>query len=295
MNHQVRLALTDVAIVVNADNDNVALSKKAIPAGSLLQHANKRPSGCLTTYRRAKGSRSEIPERSYLFQYGYPIARSKGILPGELVTTENTQNEIPPFAEPGRLILPAHRIDEKNAQRTFWGYRRGNGRCGTRNYYVVVPTSMCASSVAQQIADAFIPELPGIDAVIALPNTEGCGCAAGMQIERFLTVLKNSILHENVAGALIVDLGCEQTNYSVVRKFLDENPVGDTAKPIDWLTIQNAGGAAKAVAKGIDTVSDRTCQLADTKREPCPLSALTIGESAGFRRIFRSNGKPCHR
>lgn len=286
MSHHGRLKLTDYAIVVNTRTDNIALTKKALPAGADVLYGAA-PIRLLS--HMLPGQRfalREIPEGNYLFQYGYPFGRSNGILPGELVTTENTLNEIPPLPDPTQFILPAHRVDEKLSQRSFLGYRRSNGHCGTRNYYIVVPTSMCASAVAQQIADKFSSELPGIDAVIALPNTEGCGCATGMQIDRFLTVLRNSILHENVAGALIVDLGCEQTNYPVVKKFLEEDNWGCMEKPTDWLTIQSTGGTKKAIAKGVGIVSDRTRQLADSKREPCPLSALTIGSECGASDAF---------
>ena len=278
--------LTDYAIVVNARTDNVALAKKLLLAGSAIQFG---PASIEVLQDILPGQRftlNEIPEGCYLFQYGYPFARSKGLVLGELVTADNTLNEIPALPDPVPFAVPVPHVDDNSVQRFFWGYRRSDGRCGTRNYYIVIPTSMCSSAVAQQIADQFTSELPGIDAVIALPNTEGCGCAAGMQIERFLDVLKNSILHENVAGALIVDLGCEQTNYSAVKKYLGEDYARGLEKPIDWLTIQSTGGAAKTVAKGGDIVSDRTRQLAGMKREPCPLSALVIGSECGASDAF---------
>lgn len=286
MSRQELLTLNDYAIVVDIHSDNVALAKRILAAESMIQYGTSAIRLLSDIVPGQRFALCEIPAGSYLLQYGYPFACSKGILPGELITADNTLNEIPPVQEPLPQILAVPSIDEHFSQRTFWGYRRSDGRCGTRNYYVVVPTSMCASVVAQQIAEQFNRELPGVDAVIALPNTEGCGCAAGMQIERFLTVLKNSILHENVAGALIVDLGCEQTNYHVVKKFLGETNVGGMVKPIDWLTIQSSGGSAKAVDKGVRTVSDRIVQLADVKREPCPLTALTIGSECGASDAF---------
>ncbi len=286
MSHLNRLKLIDYAIVVEANSDNVALTKKPIPAGSVIQCGSIPIQILHDTLPGQRIALSDIPEGNYLFQFGYPFARSKGILSGDVVTAENTLNEIPPLPEFIPHILPTAHIDENLSQRTFWGYRRSDGRCGTRNYYIVVPTSMCSSTVAQQIADQFNRELPGLDAVMALPNTEGCGCASGMQIERFLTVLKNSILHENVAGALIVDLGCEQTNYPIVKKFLGKEYAGEQAKPIDWLTIQHSGGTAKTVAKGIGIVLERTRQLADNKRELCPLSAISVGSECGASDAF---------
>jgi len=278
--------LTEYAIIVNSSADNVALAKRALLAGSDFQLGTAIIRLLNNILPGQRFALCNIPEGDFLYQYGYPFARSKGLLPGEVITTENTLNEIPPVPVPAAIISPVPQLDEYLSKRTFWGYRRNNGRCGTRNYYIVVPTSMCASAVTQQIAEQFATELPGIDAVIALPNTEGCGCAAGMQIERFLTVLKNSIQHENVAGALIVDLGCEQTNYSVVKEFLGEDNAGVMGKPIDWLTIQSTGGAAKAVNKGVGIVLDKTRQLAEVKREPCPLSSLTIGSECGASDAF---------
>jgi altronate hydrolase len=286
MSNQERLELTDYAIIVNTLADNIALTKKPLFAGTTLQHGAASIRLLSDMLPGQRFSLRELPEETYLIQYGYPFARSKGILPGEKITSDNTLNEIPPFPDHTSFVLPRPHRYEKLSKRTFLGYRRVDGRCGTRNYYIVVPTSMCASAIALQIAAQFSTELPGIDGVMALPNTEGCGCSAGMQIERFLTVLKNSILHENVAGALIVDLGCEQTNYSVVKSFLGADNIGGMAKPIDWLTIQSTGGAAKSVAKGVSIVSERTGQLAETKREPCRLSSLTIGSECGASDAF---------
>ena len=286
MSCQERLELSDYAIVVNASKDNIALAKKPLFMGSILQNGAASIRLLSDMLPGQRFSLRELPKGTYLTQYGYPFARSKGILPGEQITSENTLNEIPPLPYISPIISSAPYIDENLSKRTFSGYRRVDGRSGTRNYYIVVPTSMCASATAQQIADHFHSELPGIDGVMALPNTEGCGCSAGMQIERFLTILKNSILHENVAGALIVDLGCEQTNYSVVKNFLGSDTVGGMAKPIDWLTMQSTGGTAKSVAKGVSIVSGRTGQLAKAKREPCPLSDLTIGSECGASDAF---------
>lgn len=276
--------LADCAIVVEP-GDNIALAKKTIPAGTILRIGV----GAVRLLGEvAPGERFAlvaVEMGGYLFQYGYPFARSRGIAAGELVGSENTTDEIPqPSYIPRRQ---AHSVNTPiRTDWSFLGYRRGNGRCGTRNYYVVVPTSMCASAVAQQIAERFSSEIPGLDGVLALPNTEGCGCAAGLQIERFLLILKNSILHDNVAGALIVDLGCEQTNYAAVRKVLADSGRSSLERPIEWLTIQHAGGTAKAVVKGIDIITANLERFAGVRRESCPLSALILASECGASDAF---------
>ena len=280
------ISLTDVAVFADSKMDNVVLSKRAIPMGSVLCHENiviQLPEDVNPSDRFAL---RDIFGGEYLIQYGYPFAKSKGIQQGEKITCDNTLNEIPPLQDSFRHIQPRSKKDDEILDRSFMGYRRADGRCGTRNYYVILPTSMCASAVAQQIAGRFDIRHPGIDAIIALPNTEGCGCAAGLQIERFLTVLHNIIIHENVGGVLIVDLGCEQTNYSVVYKHLEKGAVNIFDKPIDWLTIQQVGGSPKTVAQGINIVSQRLQQVGAIIRRICPLSALTVGSECGASDAF---------
>lgn len=280
------IPLRSVAVIAEPSRDNVALAHTAVPRGTLLAHGD-----APLTLREGltPGDRFALADTGageYLVQYGYPFARSQGIRKGERVTAGNTLPEIPPL--PDRLgpapapLLGAGRF----ADRTFMGYRRNNGRCGTRNYYVIVPTSMCASAVAQQVAELFTGAYPGTDGVLALPNTEGCGCASGLQIERFLTVLKNFIFHENVGGALIIDLGCEQTNYPIVQRHLGSGAADGNGKPLDWLTIQKEGGTNQTVAKAATIVSARLAQLAATSREPCPVSELVIGSECGASDAF---------
>src|SRR5258705_11976205 len=79
----------------------------------------------------------------------------------------------------------------------FAGFRRPDGRVGTRNYVLIVPTSMCASHEAQQIS--MIAEFtlynrqkyPNVDGVVAIPHNKGCGCQDGSTIDVMLRTLSN--------------------------------------------------------------------------------------------------------
>ena len=51
----------------------------------------------------------------------------------------------------------------------FYGYRRRDGRVGTRNHVLVVPTVICSSLVAERVAAAAPPFAS------ALPHLAGCG------------------------------------------------------------------------------------------------------------------------
>src|SRR5207248_9981470 len=66
-----------------------------------------------------------------------------------------------------RHSFPTRRSSDLAA--SFRGYRRADGRVGTRNHVLVVPTVVCASVVAERIAAAVAP------VGTALPHLAGCG------------------------------------------------------------------------------------------------------------------------
>jgi altronate hydrolase len=99
-------------------------------------------------------------------------------------------------------------------QRTFLGIRRANGRVGTRNTVAVVSTVNCSAHTCRAIADHFTPArlaaFPQVDGVIALTGALSCAMEVGGREYVYLQrVLAGMIRHPNVAGAVIVGLGCE--------------------------------------------------------------------------------------
>lgn len=227
----------------------------------------------------------DICPSKFVRQFGYAFGRSKGIRAGELITVRNIDNKIPKvsvkdFKEP----LPT-KYKKEFLSRTFSGFKRRDGKVGTRNYYLIVPTSMCASETCRQIADQFSAKAPrGFDGVVAIAHTEGCGCDSGVSIDRLLRVLKGYISHPNVGGCLIVDLGCEQTNYAVVSRYL-KDVVEAGIKPVDWLTIEG-GGVEVTRAKASKIIKDRLKDVARIRREPVSIQNLIVGTECGASDSF---------
>ena len=88
-----------------------------------------------------------------MLQYGQPIGTSRGIAEGDPITLRNMSNEVPVVRDcrptctsPPPDYFPASQVA------TWQGFRRPDGRVGTRNFVLIVPTSMCASHESQQIA-----------------------------------------------------------------------------------------------------------------------------------------------
>jgi altronate dehydratase large subunit len=152
---------------------------------------------------------------------------------------------------------------------TFPGYRRSDGRVGVRNHVLVVPTVICASVVAERIANAVAP------AGAALPHLAGCG---QLGPDRRLTheTLTAYCAHPNVGAVLVVALGCEQ----VIAQNLAE-AARRAGKPAAILAIQSEGGTVRTTARGIEIATSFAAALEAEQRVPCDVSSLILCVKCG--------------
>jgi len=286
------LLLNEVCVIVNTTLDNVAISKVDLNAGMTIYLGNGH--NIVIKDSIAKGQRfaaRDIAEGQSVVQYSCPFGISAGVAKGELVHGGNIC-EIEINLEADFQSDPLETIyREEFVSKTFDGYRRPDGTVGTRNYYLLVPTSQCASQTAVQIAHEALKkyqlalDFPNTDGIVAIPNTEGCGCASNVQIDRFLRVLQNFINHPNVGGVLIVDLGCEQTNYATLYSYLKNNCALPVI-PTDWLTIQKEGGTRKSIEKGLGIIENRLVEVNSTSRSKCAIEHLVVGTECGASDCF---------
>src|SRR5690348_13303186 len=95
----------------------------------------------------------DIAAGEFVLQYGQPIGTSLGIKQGDRISHGNMTDDVPIVRDlPQNLHTPPPDYIPEEMRATFMGFRRPDGRVGTRNHILVVPTSMCASHEAQQIS-----------------------------------------------------------------------------------------------------------------------------------------------
>ena len=282
-----RAQLGDYAIIVNA-NDNVAVVKTPTVPG--LEIAL--PNGASIELRDAvtpghRFATREIPRGEFVLQFGQPIGTSLGIKPGEQITHANMSNNVPIVRElPDDLHTAAPVYIPQEQRATFMGYRRPDGRAGTRNFLLIVPTSMCASHEAQQISTIAEftlynrDKFPNVDGVVAIPHNKGCGCQDGSTIDVMLRTLSNYADHPNVGGVILIDLGCEKTNLSLVEHYL-LNREKSFDKPVAKIGIQEVGGTQAAIQKGLQEVERLLPEVNRTQREKCSVSEIVLGVKCG--------------
>ncbi len=150
----------------------------------------------------------------------------------------------------------------------FMGFRRSDGRVGVRNLVAIIPTCGCALHAAQRIAAS----TPG---AALLAYNGGCG-QTEVDIALATQLLSQYAQHPNLIGSVIVSLGCETLNASELFK---RSAVGPA--PCELLVIQELGGTKNTIEKGVALAQQMLSILPALKREPCPVSALTIGLECG--------------
>ncbi len=148
------------------------------------------------------------------------------------------------------------------------GYQRADGRKGIRNEVLVVYTVECAHHVASKIAAGFDSEGPADVQVIGFP-----GCYPNEHAQRVLAAL---CTHPNVAGALLVSLGCEAFD---AKELLQA--VRESGRWADRLIIQESGGTASTIARGRALVASAREIAAGTPRVPMAMSDLVVGTICG--------------
>jgi altronate dehydratase len=162
---------------------------------------------------------------------------------------------------------------------TFQGYLRANGQVGTRNCIAVMGSVNCAATVVRRIARKFEDAaIPGIDAVVPLTHASGCGMAkSGEGIDTLERTLVGYARNPNFAGAVIIGLGCEvaQIGEMLERHGLAAGPLLKT------YTIQDAGGTASAIEKGVALVQELIEEISTARRTVRPASDLVLGLQCG--------------
>ena len=190
---------------------------------------------------------------------------------------------------------PSRQLIDEVSARTFMGYRRANGKVGTRNYIAIISTVNCSASVSKAIARHFnadaLRDYPNIDGVVALTHGTGCGMADyGESHEQLQRVYAGMANHPNVGAVVTIGLGCEVTNVASVtqRAGLVQIESGDGATstssngdgPIT-LVMQESGGTANTIDMGIKGVAELLPRINDIQREPLPASHVILGTECG--------------
>ena len=156
---------------------------------------------------------------------------------------------------------------------TFLGYKRSDCSVGVRNHVAVLPSVACANGVAAAIVRQ-IPE------AVLLQHSIGCG-RGGLDNEVHTRTLENLCRHPNLAGVLVVGLGCE-----VLKSEQLEQVAAQAGKHVQRVVIQEEGGSRRTTARGVELLRELVDRAKEIEPGAVPLDRLIVGLECGGADAF---------
>ena len=271
--HPEALERSTAAIQVHVE-DNVAVLLRSIEAGELVEVP-----GQATVAREAidtghKIALQPIAAGETVRKFGWPIGRATApIEAGAHVHTHNVEtllSGVEGYAYDKLAVAPLPTA--KDAR--FLGYRRKDGRAGTRNEVWILPTVGCVARTAERIASiAQARHSKAIDGVYAFQHPFGCSQLSD-DLAGTRRLLASLACNPNAGGVLIIGLGCESNQLDML---VEQLPRQVRAK----VRTLKAQAEEDEIEAGLELVEDLVARAALTKREPVPLSQLVIGLKCG--------------
>lgn len=269
-------------------NDNVVVARRHVREGETYTLGNKQ----FTVRERIdmghKMSVASIAPGEAIRKYGQPIGfATASIQPGTWVHTHNVG--LGALGHAYEFCTAVNEVTPPALARTFQGYRRRDGRAATRNYIGIISTVNCSATSSKYIADAFdesvLRDYPNIDGVVALAHKGGCAFEYGGSDHRILArTLAGFAEHPNIVAYLIVGLGCETAQASFLAEehnLVQLNVDSATATKPMIMNIQDQGGVAKTVQRGIAMLQEMLPEANNVQREPIPVSEIILATECG--------------
>jgi len=268
--------------------DNVAVARREIETGVMLAELNVKTAEIVPA--GYKVAMADIPKGAPVLKYATVIGfASRDVKAGELMHSHNIAfQEFERDYQHAEGYAPINLLPETE-RATFQGYKRADGRVGTRNFIAIVSTVNCSATVAHAIADHFTKErlaaFPNVDGVAAFTHGTGCGMElTGEPMDLLHRTLAGYIDHPNVAAALVVGLGCERCQ--VGGLFASQKI--KTGPGLRTLVMQEQGGTRTTIAKGIAIVEEMLTDADRATRSTASAEHISVGLQCGGSDAFSS-------
>lgn len=257
-------------------SDNVAVAISELRAGQAVDVDGERVIPREDISAGHKFAIEPIPEGENVVKYGYPIGHAAAaIAPGAHVHTHNVRTNLHDDLKYTYEPVPATPQPAPADTPVIHGFLRADGRMGIRNELWIVPTVGCVNGQAQMIADRVKARLDvaHIDDIRVWAHNYGCSQLGDdhTNTQRALAALAR---HPNAGGVLIMSLGCEnnqQADFKRVMGYWDEERVR-------FLIAQEV---EDEIETGFSLAAELVEQMRADRREPLPVSLLTVGLKCG--------------
>ena len=180
-----------------------------------------------------------------------------------------------------RDVRPVEYVPESE-RATFMGYVRPDGRVGTRNFIGILSSVNCSATVIKHIAAHFTRErlaaYPNVDGVAAFAQSSGCGMSSPSEhFDMLRRTIAGYARHPNLAGVLIVGLGCERNQVASLVESQGLIP----GENLHTMVMQDTGGTRATIEAGIRAIEAMLPAANAYTRQPVSASHIKIGLECG--------------
>lgn len=151
------------------------------------------------------------------------------------------------------------------ATRSFWGYRRENGRVGIRNHVIILPLDDLSNAAAEAVAHQ-------IKGTLALPHAYG-RLQFGEDLALFFRTLIGTGANPNVAAAVVIGIEPAWTQRVV-------DGIAAAGKPVEGFAIEGTGDLG-TVARAARTAKELVQWASERRREQAGIDELWVSVKCG--------------
>ena len=279
------MATIDSPLLHLHPDDNVFVAKSALALGQTISELGVRTRAQVPAGHKIAARHIAAGEQVKKFDTVIGVA-TRDLAPGDYVHSHNLKI-VDYYRDPafGADVRPVDYLPEEQ-RATFQGYVRADGRVGTRNFIGILSSVNCSATVIRQIAAHFTPErlaaFPHVDGVVAFAQTSGCGMSSPSEhFDVLRRTLAGYARHANLAGALIVGLGCErnQVGALVESQGLKDDPAN--GQLLRTLVMQEVGGTRVTIEAGIRAIEEMLPIANQLRRQTVSASHIKIGLECG--------------
>lgn len=260
-------------------NDSVAVALSPLAAGTRVVLGQEPVELRQAIPRGHKFALRALPVGSTVLKFGHPIGRlSAAVQAGDHVHVHNLATTLQGGLDAAWAGAPvshaaSHAVSPPPAA-GFAGYRRADGRVGTRQEIWVIATVGCVRRTVERIAALSAQRHRGrIGAVRPIVHPFGCS-QVGPDLDATRQLLAALASHPNAGGVLVVGLGCESNQAARLM-------AGITGREDGSLRFLGTQQAADEIAEGLALVDELVERIADETPVACGLQDLVVGLKCG--------------
>lgn len=149
--------------------------------------------------------------------------------------------------------------------KTFWGYKRENGRVGIRNHVVLLPLDDLSNAACEAVAN-------NIKGTLALPHSYG-RLQFGKDLDLHFRTLIGAGKNPNVAAVVVIGIEPLWTQRIV-------DGIAETGKPVSGFSIEQHGDTATIAAASLKA-KEFLQKVTEYNRVECPIKDLWVSCKCG--------------